>query len=84
VRPVGALASGENLRRRSTSWEDDSQSWQHSWQMQRSLVVSTETPDTGNPEGAIQRRRMNRGSWTQINDVCRRKRIRGSTQSTAG
>jgi len=61
VRPVGVLASGEDLRRRSTSWEDDSQSWQHSWQMQRSLVVSIETPDTGNPEGAIQWRRMNRG-----------------------
>jgi len=27
VRPVGALASGEDLRRRSTSWEDDSRSW---------------------------------------------------------
>jgi len=54
VRPVGVLASGEDLRRRLTSWEDDSRSWQYSWQMQPSLVISTETPDTGNPEGAIQ------------------------------
>jgi len=54
VRLVGALDSGEDLRIRSRSWEDNSRSWQHCWQMQRSLVVSTETPDTGNTIGAIQ------------------------------
>ena len=53
VRPVGALDSGKDLRIRSRSWEDDSRSWQHSWQMQRSLVVSTETPNTGNPGGTL-------------------------------
>jgi len=53
VRPVGALDSGEDLRIRLRSWEDESQSWQHCWQMQRSLVVSTDTHDTGNPEGTI-------------------------------
>jgi len=53
VRPVGALDSGEDLRIHSRSWEDDSRSWQHSWQMQRSLVISTETPNTGNPGSTL-------------------------------
>jgi len=75
VRPLGALDSGEDLGIRSRSWKDDSQSWQHSWPMQRSLVVSTETPDTGNIEGAIQWRRMNRGSQTRISNVRRRESI---------
>ena len=46
--------------------------------------ISTETPDTGNPEGAIWRRSMTRGSRTRINNVRHRESIRGSTQSTAG
>jgi len=50
---VGALDSGEDLRMRSRSWEDDSRSWRLSWQRQRNLVISTNTPDSGNPEGAI-------------------------------
>jgi len=54
VRLLGALDSGEDWRIHSRSWKDDSHSWQHCWQMQRSLVVSTETPDTGNTVGAIQ------------------------------
>jgi len=53
MRPVQALDSGEDLQMHSRSWEDDSRSWQFSWQRQRSLVISTNTPDTGNPEGAI-------------------------------
>jgi len=53
VTPVGALDSSEDLRIRSRSWKDDSHSWQHSWPMQRSLDASTETPNTGNTEGAI-------------------------------
>jgi len=28
-------------------------SWQHSWQRQHSLIISTESPDSGNPEGVI-------------------------------
>ena len=53
MRPVGALDSGEDLQIHSRSWKDGSHSWQHSWPMQRSLVVSRETHDTGNTEGAI-------------------------------
>jgi len=53
VRPVGALASGEDLQRCSTSWENNFHSWQHSWQRQHCLVISTESPDSGNLEGAI-------------------------------
>jgi len=53
VRLVGALDSGEDLRIRSRSWKDGSHSWQHSWPMQCSLVVSTETPNTSNTEGVI-------------------------------
>ena len=45
--------SGEDMRIRSRSWEDDSWSWQHCWQLQRSLAISTNTPDGGNPEDAI-------------------------------
>jgi len=40
--------------------------------------VLTETPDTGNTEGVIQRRRMNRGSRTQISNVHRRESNQGS------
>ena len=43
----------EDLRMRMRSWEDDSQSWQITWQRQRSLVISTDSPDRGNSEGAI-------------------------------
>jgi len=50
---VGALDSGEDLRMRLRSWEDDSWSWRLSWQRQRNLVIPTNTPDSGNPEGAI-------------------------------
>jgi len=46
--------------------------------------ISTETPDTGNPEGAIWRQSMNRGSRTRINNVRHQESIRGLTQSTAG
>jgi len=69
---VGALDSGEDLQMRLRSWEDDSRSWQHCWQLQRSLAISTNTPDSGNPEGAIKWRRMIRGSQTRINNVHRR------------
>ena len=47
------LDSGEDLQMRRRSWEDDSQSWQVSWQRQCSLVISRDSPDRGNPEGAI-------------------------------
>ena len=53
----------------SRSREDDSWSWQHCWQLQRSLVISTNTPDGGNPEGAIRWRRMIRSSRTRIKNV---------------
>jgi len=56
----------------SRSWEDDSRSWRLSWQRQRNLVISTNTPDGGNPEGAISWRTMIRGLRTRINNVrCR-------------
>jgi len=50
---VGALDSGEDLRMRSRSREDVSRSWWLSWQSQHNLVISTNTPDGGNPKGAI-------------------------------
>jgi len=50
---VGALDSGEDLRMRSRSCEDDSRSWRLSWERQRNLVISTNTPDGSNPEGVI-------------------------------
>jgi len=50
---VGALDSSEDLQMRSRSWEDDSRSWRLNWQRQRNLVISTNTPDGGNPEDAI-------------------------------
>jgi len=40
--------------------------------------VLTESPDTGNTEGTIQWRRMNRGSRTRISNVHRRESNRGS------
>jgi len=63
------LDSGEDLQMRSRSWEDDSRSWQLSSQKQRNLVISTNTPNGGNPEGAILWRRMIRGLRTQIKNV---------------
>jgi len=53
VGPMRAFDSGEDLRMRSRSWEDDSRSRRLSWQRQRNLVISTNAPDDGNPEGAI-------------------------------
>ena len=73
-----ALDSAEDWRIRSRSWEDISRSRQDSRQMQRSLVISTETFNTGNTEGAIQWRRMNSGSWTQISNMHRWESNRGS------
>jgi len=52
VRSGQAFDSGENLRMHSRSREDDSRSCQLSWQIQCSLVISTNTSDSGNPEGA--------------------------------
>jgi len=53
IKNVRLQDSGEDMRMHSRSWEDDSRSWQHCWQLQRSLAISTNTPDSGNPEGAI-------------------------------
>jgi len=53
MRSVRALDSGEDLRMRWRSWEDDSRSWQLSWHRQRSLVIPADSPDGGNPEDAI-------------------------------
>ena len=54
---------------RLRSWEDDSQSWRLSWQRQCNMVISTNTPDGGNPVGAILWRRMIRRSQTRIKNV---------------
>ena len=69
---MGALDSGEDLRIRSRSWEDDSRSWRLSWQWQCNLVISTNTYDGGNPEGAIEWRQMIRGLRTRIKNMRRR------------
>ena len=66
---MGLLHSCEDLRMCLRSWEDDSPSWWLSWQRQCNLVISTNTPDSGNPEDAILWRRMIRGSRTQFKNV---------------
>jgi len=66
---VGALDSGEDLRMHPRSWEDDSRSWRLCWQRQRNLVISTNIPNSGNPEDAILWQSMIRGLQTWIKNL---------------